>query len=196
MRIIAGEFRGRRLLDPEGDTTRPITDRAKQSLFDILAADLPGAVVYDCFAGTGSLGLESLSRGARHAVFFERDRSASQRLKRNIEALGVSDRATVHSGDIFAIVERLPAPPIDRRASIIFLDPPYGMLRGSPDLLRSLGCRLAASHLVAGTGVLVFRHDDADDLPLPPLVEFDRRTYGSMRIELLRLPANASGSDG
>ena len=71
MRIIAGEFRGRKLLPPEGDVTRPITDRVKQSLFDILAPRIDGARVYDCFAGTGSMGLECLSRGAEHATFFE-----------------------------------------------------------------------------------------------------------------------------
>src|SRR5438067_1897455 len=75
MRIIAGEFRGRSLLPPQGQqTTRPITDRAKQSLFDVLTPQLDGALVYDCFAGTGSLGLEALSRGATFATFFEADR--------------------------------------------------------------------------------------------------------------------------
>src|SRR5687768_6336297 len=84
MRIIAGEFRGRRLLPPEGtDVTLPITDRVKQSLFDILAPRIEGARVYDLFAGTGSMGLECLSRGAAHATFFEADRSAVQRLQKN-----------------------------------------------------------------------------------------------------------------
>ena len=87
MRIIAGEFRGRRLLPPAGVKTRPITDRVKQSLFDIVSPLIPDAVVYDCYAGTGSMGLESLSRGARLAYFFEADRSAGMLLKKNIEAL-------------------------------------------------------------------------------------------------------------
>src|SRR3954453_2729961 len=101
MRIIAGEFRGRKLLAPESDTTRPITDRVKQSLFDILAPTIPESIVYDCFAGTGSMGLESLSRGASRAVFFERDRGALQRLKQNIQILGADQRSTVVSDDIF-----------------------------------------------------------------------------------------------
>src|SRR3712207_4099367 len=101
MRIIAGEFRGRKLLPPEGDVTRPITDRVKQSLFDIVTPLLPGARVYDCFAGTGSMGLESLSRGAAHAAFFEQDRSAVGRLRRNIQTLGVADRAMVIAQDLF-----------------------------------------------------------------------------------------------
>src|SRR6476661_4896686 len=101
MRIIAGEFRGRRLLPPEGDVTRPITDRVKQSLFDILTPLLPDARVYDCFAGTGSMGLECLSRGAASAVFFETDRSAVAWLRKNIAALGVEDRSQVIAQDLF-----------------------------------------------------------------------------------------------
>jgi len=194
MRIIAGEFRGRRLLDPESDITRPITDRAKQSLFDILAPGLPGAVVYDCFCGTGSMGLESLSRGARHAIFFERDRSALRRLKRNIETLELAERATVRPGDLTTTLASLAPPPSDARPDVVFFDPPYRLLRETPDMLRELARRLAGFHLRPGTGVLVFRHDDADDLPLPPMIEFDRRVYGSMRVELLRAPSNESNA--
>jgi len=102
MRVIAGEFRGRKLLGPEGEVTRPITDRVKQSLFDILTPRLEGAIVWDLFAGTGSLGLEALSRGAQQAVFFETDRSAVARLRRNIETLGLRrDRAIVQRTDVF-----------------------------------------------------------------------------------------------
>src|SRR5439155_10416859 len=95
MRIIAGELRGRKLLPPEGDATRPITDRVKQSLFDILAPSIAGSTVYDCFAGTGSLGLECLSRGAERTVFFENDRSALARLQKNIAALDIQGRARI-----------------------------------------------------------------------------------------------------
>src|SRR6187549_2551889 len=101
MRIIAGEFRSRQLLAPKTDATRPITDRVKQSLFDILAPEIPDAQVYDCFAGTGSMGLECLSRGAAHATFFEADRSAVVRLKKNIATLGVEGRSAVVAGDLF-----------------------------------------------------------------------------------------------
>jgi len=112
MRIIAGEFRGRKLLPPEGAVTRPITDRVKQSLFDILAPRLEGALVSDLFAGTGSLGLESLSRGARQAVFFETHRGAVARLRRNIEQLGLPrDRAVVRPTDVFEWFNEGPLPP-------------------------------------------------------------------------------------
>src|SRR3954469_11129678 len=113
MRIIAGQFRSRVILPPEdAQTTRPITDRVKQSLFDILTPLLEGTIVYDVFAGTGSMGLESLSRGAAHATFFEADRSALQRLKKNIASLGVEKSATVIPGDLFKHFRHAPPPPL------------------------------------------------------------------------------------
>jgi 16S rRNA (guanine966-N2)-methyltransferase len=191
MRIIAGEFRGRKLLGPAEDTTRPITDRVKQSLFDIIAVRIKGRVIYDCFAGTGSMGLESLSRGASHAVFFERDRSALQRLKRNIEALGVSEQSTVVSADIFKRFRGAPAYPAEagHAAEIVFLDPPYRFLSEQSDQLRELSTQLASKHL-SGDGIAIFRHDVRARLELPELVRYDQREYGGMTIEFLR-KANA-----
>jgi 16S rRNA (guanine966-N2)-methyltransferase len=181
MRIIAGEFRGRKLLPPQGQNTRPITDRAKQSLFDILAPRIEGATVYDCFAGTGSMGLESLSRGASLAMFFEADRSALVRLKQNIAALGAAERALVVAGDLFQWFAR----PAGRRADLVFLDPPYRFLVERPRPLRQLAQQLASYHLAEG-GLVIFRHDVKDQLDLPPLHAVDRRTYGSMALDLLQ----------
>jgi 16S rRNA (guanine966-N2)-methyltransferase len=180
MRIIAGYFRGRKILPPASEITRPITDRVKQSLFDILMPRLAGAVVYDCFAGTGSMGLESLSRDASAAVFFEMDRSAQQRLRQNIVSLGVEPTPRIVAGDIFQLLGKAAdLPPAD----IIFLDPPYRMVREQPSALQKLASELAG-HLKAD-GVLIFRHDAADVLSLPPLVCQDQRTYGGMVLEFL-----------
>jgi 16S rRNA (guanine966-N2)-methyltransferase len=184
MRIIAGEFRGRSILPPDSDATRPITDRAKQSLFDILAPWMADATVYDCFAGTGSMGLESLSRGAAHAYFFEQDRSALQRLNKNIQTLNLKARATVISGDIFRSLAHPPAN--GRRAQVVFLDPPYRFLREKPQELLGLAAGLVEHHL-HHEGLVVFRHDKQDSLSLPPLAQVDVRHYGSMTIEFLRL---------
>ena len=181
MRIIAGEFRGRKLLPPAGDVTRPVTDRVKQSLFDILSPVIDGARVYDCFAGTGSMGLESLSRGAAHATFFEADRSAAQRLKKNVETLGVKDRSAVVAGDVFRWFE---AQGRSERVQIVFLDPPYRFLRERPDDLHRLAAKLMAGHL-APDGIVVFRHDARDELALPRLECRDRREYGGMVLEFL-----------
>jgi 16S rRNA (guanine(966)-N(2))-methyltransferase RsmD len=187
MRIIAGQFRSRLILPPEDDrTTRPITDRAKQSLFDVVTPLLEDAIVYDCFAGTGSMGLESLSRGAKRAVFFEADRSALARLKKNIASLGVESSSTVVSGDLFKYFQTAEKPA--EGARLIFLDPPYRFLREQPERLVTLAERLA-QHLCA-EGFVVFRHDAADQLALPPLVQGDVRTYGGMQIDLLRRPTD------
>jgi 16S rRNA (guanine966-N2)-methyltransferase len=184
MRIIAGEFRGRQLIAPDGDVTRPITDRVKQSLFDILAPLIVDANVYDCFAGTGSMGLECLSRGAARVVFFEADRSAAGRLRKNIAALKVSDRSTVISDDLFRWFKN---PPSTNPGSIdlIFLDPPYRFLRERPADLQDWA-RQVQHRRLNPNGLIIFRHDIADQLALPPLVVADVRTYGSMSLEFLK----------
>lgn len=182
MRIIAGEFRGRRLLAPDGDATRPITDRAKQSLFDILAPFLPGSRVYDCFAGTGSMGLECLSRGSVHATFFESDPSAIPLLQKNIQSLAVSPRSTVIPFDIFKWIIR---PAATDRADILFLDPPFHFLSDRSQDLQRLAEVLAQNHL-ASAATVVFRHAVADALDLPPLRRYDLRAYGAMAIELMQ----------
>jgi 16S rRNA (guanine966-N2)-methyltransferase len=191
MRIIAGEFRGRRLLPPEGDTTRPITDRVKQSLFDILASHIDGANVYDCFAGTGSMGLECLSRGAAFVTFFEADRSALKRLEKNIATLDVGDSSKVISGDLFRWFEARADTDRTTAADLIFLDPPYRFLRERPEDLRRLATRFAESHLKPG-GTVIFRHDANDQLELAPLARADLRTYGGMTLEFLQSAALSS----
>jgi 16S rRNA (guanine966-N2)-methyltransferase len=181
MRIIAGEFRGRKLLPPESDVTRPVTDRVKQSVFDILTPMIEGARVYDCFAGTGSMGLECLSRGAAHVSFFEADRSALARLKKNIATLDVADRSQIIAGDLFKWLATMQPP---EKAGLVFLDPPYRFLTERADDLQSLATAIAANHL-AVDGSLIFRHDARDSLDLPALPCYDRREYGGMVVELL-----------
>lgn len=183
MRIIAGGFRGRKLLGPVTDLTRPVTDRVKQSIFDILTPLLAGAVVYDCFAGTGSMGLECLSRGAARVTFFETDRSAAARLRSNIQTLGVERRSTIIAADVF---KHLHNPPLTDSATLAFLDPPYRFLRERSQDLQQLAIDLSRRHLAAGATV-VFRHDARDELPLPPLDRYDARTYGRITVEFLRV---------
>lgn len=182
MRIIAGEFRGRRLFGPADDVTRPITDRVKQSLFDILAPVIEGSAVYDCFSGTGSMGLECLSRGASHATFFDADRTAVSRLRQNITTLGVGERTTVIAGDLFKWFAAPAA--AKKQVQLIFLDPPYRFLREQPAKLQQWAVSVAETHLAAD-GIVIFRHDIADNLDLLPLRLADRREYGGMVVELL-----------
>ena len=190
MRIIAGEFRGRVLIEPRFDTTRPITDRVKQSLFDVLSPLIDDdTIAYDCFCGTGSMGLECLSRGAKQAVFFDADRTALDGLRKNINALRVTDRAKIVAGDIFRnVVSLVPK----EKATLLFFDPPYKFLIEKPGELRLLCARLIAAHL-SRDATVVFRHDSKDTLGFDDLVRYDIREYGSMTVELLK-PVNA-GAD-
>jgi 16S rRNA (guanine966-N2)-methyltransferase len=188
MRIIAGEFRGRKILPPVGDMTRPITDRAKQSVFDVLAPHLEGAIVYDLFAGTGSLGLECLSRGSAHVTFIEADRSALGLLEKNIAALGVRDRARVVRGDVFRELGGTHGGTVGvsgQRAKLVFLDPPYRFLIERPVDLRGLIRKVVAEDLDSA-GLVIFRHEKSDSLEFEGLSPMDVRDYGSMRVEFLR----------
>jgi 16S rRNA (guanine966-N2)-methyltransferase len=182
MRIIAGEFRGRKLLGPDTRLTRPITDRAKQSIFDALAPDLPDAVVYDLFAGTGSLGLESLSRGCKHATFFESDPSALALLRKNIVGLGLSDRAVIVRVNLFHWFVAAGKP--TRPADMVFLDPPYRFLTERAAELQNLAEKIVSEHL-SPAGQIIFRHERGDELELPMLRCTKVRDYGSMRVEFL-----------
>jgi len=184
MRIIAGKYRGRKLLPPEGDLTRPITDRVKQSLFDILQPRIEGSRVYDCFAGTGSMGLECLSRDATAVTFFEADRSALSRLQRNIEAIEEKDRATIVRGDLFQWFDRQAALTDEARIDLVFLDPPYRFLTERPQELNHLALRMTERHL-AKEGLVIFRHQADMSLSLEGLVKVDQREYGNMSIEFL-----------
>ena len=122
MRVIAGELRSRRLKGVPGMATRPTPDRLRETLFDILAPRIEGAAFLDAYAGTGAVGIEALSRGARHCYFLERNRSALAVLRENLGALGLEARATVAEGRVSATLPRF-------RADIVFLDPPYDQER-------------------------------------------------------------------
>lgn len=122
MRVIAGSLRGRRLVAPTGSGTRPTSDRVREATFNALTSldALDGAEVLDAFAGSGALGIEALSRGARRCTFVERDRRALEALRRNLEHCGLGpDRAEVVAGD------PMHAAPARRRFDLALLDPPY-----------------------------------------------------------------------
>jgi 16S rRNA (guanine(966)-N(2))-methyltransferase RsmD len=126
VRIISGEYRGRRLLSPDGaDTTRPLPDRVRVSLFNMLKGHFESESFFDAFAGTGSFGLEAISRGAARCVFIEKDREALRVLSENIETLGAADRAEVFPGDALGsgALSRCPRP-----VHVVMFDPPYAMV--------------------------------------------------------------------
>ncbi|MGE5646308.1 MAG: 16S rRNA (guanine(966)-N(2))-methyltransferase RsmD [Acidobacteriota bacterium] len=132
MRIIAGEFRSRRLKTLPGLETRPTPDRLRESLFDILAPGIEGTVFVDAYAGTGAVGIEALSRGAREAVFIEKNRAAAGVIRQNLASLGAETRAQVITGKTAVALARL-------RADIVFLDPPYHLEKEYEAALAVLG---------------------------------------------------------
>jgi 16S rRNA (guanine(966)-N(2))-methyltransferase RsmD len=118
MRVIAGEFRSRRLKSVPGLATRPTPDRLRESLFSILAPQIEGATFLDAYAGSGAVGIEALSRGAARAIFIEVSRAAVNVIRENLKALGLESRATVVHGKTLPALSR-------HTADIAFLDPPY-----------------------------------------------------------------------
>ncbi len=132
MRVIAGEFRSRVLKTLPGMDVRPTPDRLREALFSILAPRLKGAVFLDAYAGTGSVGIEALSRGASRAVFIEKNRAAMLVIRENLRSLGIEDRAEVAFGRTAQLVAR-------HKADIVFLDPPYPLEGEYSATLNALG---------------------------------------------------------
>jgi 16S rRNA (guanine966-N2)-methyltransferase len=144
MRVIAGKFRGRKLLGPKTDAVRPTPDRVREALFNIVG-DLEDARVLDLFCGTGAVAIESLSRGAKHAVLVDRNVSLAQK---NSAKLGLENRVTCHKCDFRQALLKT-----EGLFDLIFADPPYQQAEGSLDDI--LG--FASKHL-APDGILVFEH--------------------------------------
>ena len=134
MRVIAGEFRSRKLKALPGLDTRPTPDRLRETLFNILAPRLDGVTFMDAYAGTGAVGIEAVSRGAARAIFIEKSRAAVEIIRENLRTLGIDNRAEVFTGKAASVLERL-------AADIVFLDPPYELEREYEQTLTLLGSR-------------------------------------------------------
>jgi 16S rRNA (guanine966-N2)-methyltransferase len=169
MRIIAGKYRRRKLQTNPGLTTRPITDRAKEQLFERLDRHLERARVADIFAGTGSLGLESLSRGARSAVFIEQDHKAVELLQQNIATIGVADETLIWRTDALRSSYRPQGVPDFVPFDLLFFDPPYKMidsLQPVTPLYKSLQ-RLARSTVSSEDAILCLRTPAGAQFEMP-----------------------------
>jgi 16S rRNA (guanine(966)-N(2))-methyltransferase RsmD len=171
VRVIAGSAKGRILRPPRTTATRPITDRAKESLFAILAPRLHGARFLDLFAGTGSVGIEALSRGCAQATFVERSRQALDGIRHNLDVTGLTARAEVVPRDVFAYLRDAPAP-----FEVIFVAPPQwqGLWPRAVALLdREPGW-------LAEGAIVVAQHDPSEGtaLELAHLAATDERSYG------------------
>ena len=188
MRIVSGEFRGKALVAPSGQTTRPTSDRARQAIFNILehAAWSKGVRdlrVIDLFAGSGALGFEALSRGAAFCLFVETDEAARGAIRENVDAMGLFGRTRVHRRDATQLGQR---PGADGPAfDLAFLDPPYAKGLGETAL-----AKLAAGGWLAPGALVVFeRGADEPALEAPHYQELDVRDYGAAKVCFLRLAA-------
>ncbi len=185
MRIVSGEFRGKTLIAPAGEGTRPTSDRARQAIFNILehAAWSKGvreARVIDLFAGSGALGFEALSRGAAFCLFVETDEAARGAIRQNAEAMHAFGKTRVHRRDATDLGVR---PGADGPAfDLAFLDPPYAKGLGERALER-----LAEGGWLADGAVVVFeRGAEEGELEAPAYEVLDRRKYGAANVVFLR----------
>jgi 16S rRNA (guanine966-N2)-methyltransferase len=172
MRVIAGEAKGRKLKMVPGSATRPVGDRVKEALFSILGDRVVDARFLDLYAGTGSVGIEALSRGARSAVFVDRQRQAVSTIRDNLSHTGLKDRAQVVRGDAFVFLRRGDLAPFD----LIYVAPPQYKVLWAKTLL----ALEEASLLAPGGLVTVQIHPkEYEELELRSLELVDQRKYGS-----------------
>ena len=171
MRIIAGEFKGRRIDAPKGSDTRPTLDRVKESLFGIIQFELYGRTVLDLFAGSGSLGIEAMSRGARLVVFNDASSECARLIRQNLEKLHASSAFEVFARDgldLLTMLERRQA-----QFDIVFLDPPYDC-----DATEVLS-EISSEGILSEDGLVVYEHkEDRKSAEIPGLVLKDERKYG------------------
>lgn len=185
LRIVSGEFRGKTLIAPKGEATRPTSDRARQAIFNILehapwSEGLRERRVIDLFAGSGALGFEALSRGAAFCLFVETDEAARGAIRENVDALGLFGRTRVHRRSAIDLGVR---PGADGPAfDLAFLDPPYAKGLGEQALER-----LAAGGWLAPGALVVFERGATETTPdAPGYTLLDSRDYGAARVHFLK----------
>ena len=178
MRITGGQIKGRRLSTFKGMHIRPTADRTREALFNIIGQDLSGLKVLDLFAGTGSLGLEALSRKAQHAVFIDNYQHAINLIKKNLLTCGFQDIGTILKKDLKKGLA-LNHPELSRHFDLVFLDPPYGK-----NMITSLLKELSTSDILSNRSRVVAELSKHEKLPhcFGTLEMADSRQYGDTRI--------------
>lgn len=186
MRIVAGSLKGRAITAPEGQNTRPTSDRARQAIFNVLehaawAEPLDGARVIDLYAGSGALGYEAVSRGAAFALFVEIDDEARGAIRENADAWGLMGRTRVHRRSATDLGVRPGS--AGEAFDIAFLDPPYGKGLGEQTLARLL----EGNWLKPGATVVFERGSDEPEIDTPGYERLDARDYGAARVLFLKV---------
>lgn len=177
MRIIAGQWRGRPLIAPKGDATRPTADRTREALFSMLVSrlgDFDGLSVADLFAGSGALGLEALSRGAARCLFVEQDRAAIEALRTNIAKLGAT-QAEMRQGSVLSL------PPASQPLDLVMMDPPYASGAGAVAL-----DKLGRTGWIGPATLVSIETARTETINVAGFEIEAQRDYGKARITLLR----------
>ena len=176
LRVIAGSARGRKLKSVPGDTTRPVMDRVKEALFNILAGDVLASNWWDLFAGTGAIGIEALSRGASFVRFSDLNRAPIETIKENVEHCGFSKQAEIRKGDAFSTLSA----PVDRKFEYIYIAPPQYQEMWAKAL------KLADDNIgwLTDEGAVIVQIDPTEyqEIELKNLEETEQRKYGSTLI--------------
>lgn len=176
MRIIAGELKGRRLTSPSDYRVRPTTDKVKEAIFSMISPYIQDSIIFDMFAGTGNLGLEAISRGAKRAYFIDRDRTSIGLVRQNVLYCKVEDRAVIMMADYASAIGKL-----SEQADVIFLDPPY-------DAGYMVNCieMISENDLLVDDGVIVAEHSSAETLPeeIGEMMLIKTKRYGKISVSL------------
>ncbi|MDX9887672.1 MAG: 16S rRNA (guanine(966)-N(2))-methyltransferase RsmD [Anaerovoracaceae bacterium] len=178
MRIITGKYRGRRLETPRDYSVRPTSDRVKEAIFSMISQDIDQSIVLDLFAGTGSLGLEALSRGAKHCYFIDNERESIRLLKSNISYCKADNEATVFVGDFKYAMSK-----IKEAIDIAFLDPPY-----ETKFLDEALEQVSRQGFMAPGGLVITEHGPKKIMPdsIGSLEKIKEKKYGQVHVTIYR----------
>jgi 16S rRNA (guanine(966)-N(2))-methyltransferase RsmD len=181
LRVISGSAKGHGLKTIKGDTTRPTSDKVKGALYNIIAAYVEGSTVLDMFAGTGSLGIEALSRGAASAAFFDRSQQCCGIIKENLQHTKLTEKALVYNTDFSAGIEKMHRE--GHKFDIIIMDPPY-----NKNFIQEALKLLAINDIMMDDGIIIAEHSVMDKLPesCGKLKVIDTRKYGDTMITIYK----------
>ena len=181
MRVISGKARGKKLIAPTTELTRPTLDRVKEAMFNKIQFQIQDAVVLDLFAGTGALGIEALSRGAKEVVFCDKEIEAIKIIKKNIEITHNEEKSIVLKDDYNLVLEKL----ANKKFDIVFLDPPY-----KTNLAAMALQKIIMSNMLTENGIIILETDDIKKTEEIEEIEniqiIDKRKYGSVCLIFIR----------
>lgn len=181
LRVIAGKYRGRKLISPDGQEIRPTTDRVKENVFNLISLKLPGSNFLDLFAGSGGIGIEAISRGSEKTVFVDKSQISIACLKENLEKLKVNEGHIIYCEDSFNIISKLEVQ--NEKFDIIYLDPPY-----KTGIYQEAIKKIAEADILSEDGIVVSEHSVEDvfsELP-ESFILLKEKKYGSIVVSIYK----------